>query len=66
MRTTGDCAAVLGGEGVTQESRGYRFPDAAELNDEFHVYGFEWTSTGSSTTTSPETRCGNADVRFGT
>ena len=33
----------LGVEGVTQESRGYRFPDAEKLNDEFHVYGYEWT-----------------------
>ena len=33
----------LGVEGVTQESRGYRFPDAAKLNDEFHVHGYEWT-----------------------
>ena len=30
-------------EGVTQESRGYRFPDAAKLNDDFHVHGYEWT-----------------------
>ena len=29
------------GEG--HPSRAFRFPDASKLNDEFHVYGFEWT-----------------------
>ena len=29
------------GEG--HPSRAYTFPDASKLNDEFHVYGFEWT-----------------------
>ena len=37
-----------GGEGVTQESRGYRFPDPEKLNGEFHVYGFEWTPQAMS------------------
>ena len=29
------------GEG--HPSRSFTFPDAARLNEEFHVYGFEWT-----------------------
>ena len=37
-----------GGEGVTQVSRCYRFPDAEKLNGEFHVYGFEWTPQAMS------------------
>lgn len=43
-----DHVMLPGGEGVTQESRGYRFPDFAKLNDEFHVYGFEWTPQAMS------------------
>ena len=31
-----------GGEGVTQESRGFKIPNPEKLNDEFHVYGYEW------------------------
>jgi len=30
-------------KGAGQPSRAFRFPDASKLNDEFHVYGFEWT-----------------------
>lgn len=37
-----------GGEGVSQESRGYRFPDPEQLNGDFHVYGFEWTPQAMS------------------
>ena len=37
-----------GGEGFSQEVRGYRFPDFAKLNGEFHVYGFEWTPQAMS------------------
>ena len=38
----------LGGEGYSQEERGYRFPDAEKLNGEFHVYGYEWTPQAMS------------------
>ena len=37
-----------GGEGHSQERRGYRFPDAEKLNGAFHVYGFEWTPRAMS------------------
>ena len=32
-----------GGEGSHGRTRSYAFPNAETLNDEFHVYGFEWT-----------------------
>ena len=34
---------VLGGEGAGVVNRSYVFENTKTLNDEFHVYGFEWT-----------------------
>ena len=43
-----DHVMLPGGEGFSQESRGYRFPDPEALNGAFHVYGFEWTPQAMS------------------
>ena len=43
-----DHVMLPGGEGFSQESRGYRFPDPGALNGAFHVYGFEWTPRAMS------------------
>jgi len=34
-----------GGEGSGGQTRSFDFPNPETLNDEFHVYGFEWTPT---------------------
>ena len=43
-----DHVMLPGGEGYSQETRGYRIPDFAKLNGEFHVYGYEWTPQAMS------------------
>lgn len=45
---TPDGKRVMLPNGEGHASRSFTFPDAARLNDEFHVYGFEWTPTEMS------------------